>query len=145
MFENFFKNLQARLDQSASDPVADLAARKVKFDKSELQNMLYSAGGGYLTTVNGEDVRTARSMFGHLWGKPARQTVGYLVPAGNEVLVQIKGKTVDRLTRESAIKTLKKIDGPTPIKIQVQVIENRKDSRWDRPHFVLMTGTTPPK
>lgn len=122
----------------------DLAARAVKFDAGELENTLFSAGGGYLDTVNGQDVRNARALFGNLKGRPARQLVAYLVPTGTEVLVQVNGTTVDRLTKRAAKKTLEKISGPTAVKLEVSIIPAR-DPKWDRPHLKLMRGNTPPK
>lgn len=122
----------------------DLVARKIKFDSSELENTLFSAGGGYIEKVKSEDVTNALRQFGHLRGKESAQVVGYLVPTGTEVLITVNGIVVDRLNKSAAKKTLAKISSPTPVKIEVCIIDYRDPSR-DRPHIKIMRGSTPPK
>jgi hypothetical protein len=126
------------------DAIAALKARSIKFESSELENTLFSAGGSYLVKVNGEDVASARTKFGYLNGKGSKQVVGFLVPSGSDVIIEVDGIVVDRLTRRAASKVLKKISLPTPIKIEVSIVPNR-DPNWDRPHLKLMRGTSPPK
>lgn len=138
----FWKKKPKENPQDAA--IRDLEARSVKFDASELKNTLYSAGGGYLDKVNGQDVRNARALFGHLKGKGPVQVVGYLTPVGNGVEIRVNGLIVDRLKPEAAKKTLAKINAPTPVKIEVSIIPDR-DPKWDRPHLVIMRGSTPPK
>lgn len=122
----------------------DLTARNLKFNSSELENTLFSAGGGYIEKVKSEDVTNAIRQFGHLRGKAPAQFVGYLVPNGQEVLVTVNGIVVDRLNKSAAKKTLAKISSPTPVKIEVSIVDYRDPSR-DRPHIKIMRGNTPPK
>ena len=84
------------------------------------------------------------ALFGHLKGRPPAQVLGYPAPVGGGVEVRVNGTVVDRLTKRAARKTLEKITGPTPVKIEVSIIPNL-DPKWDRPHLKLMRANTPPK
>ena len=125
--------------------IRDLAARTVKFDRSdELVNTLFSAGGGYVENVKDDDLRAALYLFGHLKNQGSIQVVGYLVPVGEGIEIQVNGLTVDRLTKSAVKKVSTKVSGPTPVKIEVAVIEGRKPGD-DRPHLKLIKHNTPPK
>ncbi len=125
--------------------IRDLAARTVKFEGfEELENTLFSAGGGYGEKVKDEDLRAALYLFGHLKNQGSVQVVGYLVPVGDGIEIQVNGLTVDRLTKRAVNKVRSKVTGPTPVKIEVSVIEGRKPGD-DRPHLKLIKHNTPPK
>ena len=127
------------------DAIADLVARDVKFEAKDLTNTLFSAGGGYVDKVNGDDVRAARALFGHLKNRPPAEVVGYLTPdPTGTVTIVVNGTTVDRLTKQSAKLVLQKISTPTPVKIEVSIIGNR-DPKFDRPHLKLKKDNKPPK
>lgn len=130
------------------DAVADLVAREINFESRGLDNLFYSAGGGYLETIKGEDIKrlqNARALFGHLKNGPGAQVVGYLhpLPTG-EVVVTVNGTPVDRLTKQAAKKTHPQLVAPTPVKISVSIIANR-DPKFDRPHMAIAKDNKPPK
>jgi hypothetical protein len=128
--------------------VEDLVAREIKFESPELFNLFFSAGGGYGEKIKGDDVdrlENARSMFRRLKNSDPLQVVGYLVPQENgAVLITVNGLEVDRLIKSAAKLVRKKIDGPTPVKIQVSIVPNR-DADYDRPHLQLRKDNKPPR
>ena len=128
--------------------IADLLAREIKFETGELSNLFFSAGGGYLEKIKGDDIQrlqNARALFGHLKNGPGAQVVGYLhpLPTG-EVVVTVNGTQVDRLTKQAAKKTHPQLVAPTPVKISVSIIANR-DPKFDRPHMGIAKDNKPPK
>ena len=123
----------------------DLAARTVKFETvDQLENTLYSAGGGYIEKVRDQDYEAAMYLFGHLKDRGSIEIVGYLVPVGDGIEIQVNGLTVDRLTKRAVKKVAEKLTGPTPVKIQVSIINGRRPGE-DRPHLQLIKHNTPPK
>ena len=123
----------------------DLAARTVKFTGfDELANTIYSAGGGYIEKVKEEDLRAALFMFGHLKDRGGIEIVGYLVPVGDGIEIQVNGLTVDRLTKRAVKNVRPKVTGPTPVKIAVAIIPGSRGED-DRPHLSLKKENTPPK
>jgi hypothetical protein len=128
--------------------VEDLAARQIQFESPELFNLFFSAGGGYSEKIKGEDVgrlENARRLFRHLKNAAPIQIVGYLVPEQNgEVFITVNGIEVDRLINSAAKLARKKIDRPTPVKIQVSIVPS-KDADYDRPHLQLRKDSKPPK
>lgn len=123
----------------------DLAARTVKFETvDQLENTLYSAGGGYIEKVRDQDYEAAMYLFGHLKDQQPIEIVGYLVPVNDGIEIQVNGLTVDRLTKRAVKKVAEKITGPTPVKITVAVISGR-GPKEDRPHLQLSKNNTPPK
>jgi hypothetical protein len=156
-FRDLFKKAtQGTLDpeeaRRSRDPqvaaVEELVAREIKFESPELFNLFFSAGGGYGEKIKGEDVdrlKNARRSFGHLKNSAPIQIVGYLVPQENgAVLITVNGLEVDRLIKSAAKLVRKKIDGPTPVKIQVSIVPNR-DADYDRPHLQLRKDNKPPR
>jgi hypothetical protein len=130
------------------DAIADLATREIKFDARDLDNLFFSAGGGYEETIKGDDIQklqNARALFGHLKGQAPAEVVGYLTPTpAGQVVITVNGTPIDRLTKAAAKKTHPKLSGPTPVKISVSIIPNR-DPKFDRPHLVLQGDNKPPK
>jgi hypothetical protein len=128
--------------------IADLVAREVTLDAKDLNNLFFSAGGGYLETIKGDDIqrlKNARALFGHLKDRPPIQVVGYLTPDSNGgVIISVNGTPVDRLVKVAAKSVRSKISGPTPVKIEVTVIPSR-DPKYDRPHLKLKKDNKPPK
>lgn len=123
----------------------DLAARTIKFETwDEIQNTLFSAGGGYIEKVRDDDYEAAMYLFGHLKDRGSIEIVGYLVPVGDGIEIRVNGLTVDRLTKRAVKKVSEKITGPTPVKIEVSVITGRGPGE-DRPHLKLIKHNTPPK
>jgi len=128
--------------------IADLAAREVTLDSQDLDNLFFSAAGGYGETIKGDDIqrlKNARALFGHLKNSPPVQVVGYLTPDSNGgVTITVNGTPVDRLLKDAAKRVSPKLSGPTPVKIEVTVIPNR-DPKFDRPHLKLKKDNQPPK
>ena len=126
----------------------DLGAREIQFESPELFNLFFSAGGGYSEKIKGEDVgrlENARRLFRHLKNAAPLQIVGYLVPQQTgQVLITVDGIEVDRLIGSAAKLVRKKIDGPTPVKIQVSIVPS-KDAEYDRPHLQLRKDSKPPR
>lgn len=135
-----------RPENRQEEAVADLAARKIKLEAKELQNLFFSAGGGYGQKITGEDIqrlKNARAAFGYLKNRPPIHVVGYLVPTrSGGVEIQFKGKGVDRLLDPSAKLLREKTLERVPVKIEVSIIANR-DPRYDRPHLKLKRDTNP--
>lgn len=129
--------------------IEDLLAREIKFETGELSNLFYSAGGGYLETIKGDDIqrlRNARALFGHLKNSPRDvEIVGYLTPDPNgAIIVVVNGTQVDRLTKESVKRVRERITSPIPVKIAVSIIPNR-DPAYDRPHLRILKDNRAPK
>lgn len=126
--------------------IRDLVARTVMFEKSDgLVNTMFSTAlGEYVESVKADDLRAALYLFGHLKNQGSVQVVGYLVPVGDGIEIQVNGLTVDRLTKSAAKKVGTKVNGPTPIKIEVSVIEGKKPGD-DRPILKLIKDNKPPK
>jgi hypothetical protein len=143
--EKVVERVENREPENPQDKaIEDLEARTMKFEKRELDNTLYSAGGGYFEKVNGEDVRNARALFGFVKGRDSIMVVGYLHPTPNgEVLIKVNDLTVDRLTKTAAKKVHPKLSEPVPVKISVSIIPS-KDPVFDRPHLVLAYDNKPP-
>lgn len=146
------KGIEPNQVKRSRDPQAaakeDLAARDVQFESPELFNLFFSSAGGYSEKIKGEDVgrlENARRLFRHLKNAAPIQVVGYLVPQETgEVLITVDGIEVDRLINSAAKLARKKIDGPTPVKIQVSIVPS-KDAEYDRPHLQIRKDNKPPK
>jgi len=126
--------------------IRDLAARTVKFEKSDnLVNTMFSTAlGEYIESVKADDLRAALYLFGHLKNQGSVQVVGYLVPVGDGIEIQVNGLTVDRLTKSAAKVVATRVIGPTPIKMEVAVIEGKIPGD-DRPILKLLKDNIPPK
>lgn len=115
---------------------AALAASPNKFMAAELENRVYSSGGGYLVKPLPADLKNA-NLFANKYVSEWTPFVGvaYLVPEGSDqIAVQIDGLTVDHLTKQ-AVKLLGgRIVEPVPVKCEVEWIVGRNNS-W--PHIKL--------
>ena len=124
--------------------IEDLAQRGPIFDKVSLQNTLVHSNGAYIHKVSNEDVKNAKSMFGHLLGKPRQSVVGYLVPeASGGVAVQVNGVTVDHLTPDSATAVRKVISSPTAVKVSAWIIPAKRPEH-QKPDLSLSRDSTFP-
>lgn len=123
--------------------IADLAKRSTPLPKAA-RNSLVHSNGEYVHPVNPQDLANAHALFGHL--PPGQQTpiVAYLVPqVTGEVLIEVNGVAVDRLTEPSAKKCHGELAGPTPVKLVVTII-NAKRKEHQKPTINLTPDTTYP-
>ena len=117
-----------------------LKARKVTFPRGSLSTEAFSAGGSYVGSPSAPDQENLVKFLEPLSDGDKWSGVAYLVPEENgKVGVQINGKSIDHLTKQSALIAHPLLEGSTPVKCSILKIVSR-DGKRVRGHVILTSG-----
>lgn len=131
LFMGLFSKKPSAPNQQATAE-AELQARTLKFLMRELACRSYTEAGAYLEQPFKNDTKRLETFVSAWTHQATWQGVAHLKlePSG-EVGVWVGDVCLDHLTASAAALVLKKIDGPVPVRCEVQRIDsNRRDRFW---------------